>query len=134
MRAIHLTKLRADEKVAIAHDGFQSRFPQPRDRGEILRARRAIDLQRNFLFNPREYRKFFPRACPHREISLSRSLGRTLSNYTNQSLTTGSSAAAREMAKKRVYIALVLDQFFKINRTDRNPDKLIVRRVGRSNC
>jgi len=38
------------------------------------------------------------------------------------------------MASKRVYIARILDQLLNPNRTDRNPDKLIVRRVVPSNC
>jgi hypothetical protein len=37
------------------------------------------------------------------------------------------------MASKRVYIVRSLEQKFSPNKTDRNPDKLIVRRVGSSN-
>jgi len=38
------------------------------------------------------------------------------------------------MTLKRVYIARILGQIFKPNRTDRNPDKLIVRCRAPSNC
>jgi hypothetical protein len=38
------------------------------------------------------------------------------------------------MASKRVYIARVLNQNFQPNKTVRNPDKLIVRRLVQPNC
>jgi hypothetical protein len=34
-------------------EGFQSSYARSRDPSEISRALRAIDLARNFLFNPR---------------------------------------------------------------------------------
>jgi len=46
----------------------------------------------------------------------------------------GFARGALDMPLKRVYIACILGQTFKLNKTDRNPDKLIVRRGARSNC
>ena len=113
----------AARKIVIARDGFQSRFARSRDRSKNSRAHRAIARARNFLYDSHASREIFFRACPLHEISLSRSLGRTLRTYKNHLLLNGSFRGARAMASKRVYITC-LDQVFKAQQNRSKPGQV----------